>query len=158
MLSGFWHGAGWTFIIWGFLHGIYVLIYDGFKKLAGPLKVSAILSWMLTAVAIGFAWIFFRASSVDDALLVIRKGFDFHGLTIDSLTQVTTPSVQYGDFTMLFIFLVTAYMFAIEKYSNPVLTNLNNHKIADVSIFTSTILLIIFYGVFHKTSFIYFQF
>ena len=92
ILSGFWHGAGWTFIIWGFLHGLYVLIYDGFRKLSGSNKGFTILSWVLTAIAIGFAWIFFRASSVADAILVIKKGFEVQGMTFNSLTQVITPS------------------------------------------------------------------
>lgn len=158
ILSGLWHGAGWTFLIWGFLHGLYVLIYDGFKRVIGSTKRHRVLSWVITAVAICFAWIFFRAPSLADALLVIQKASDLNGFTIDSINQVTTVSVQYGHFTMLFILLVTIYMFGIEKYSNPVLTNLNNRKVADIFIFTTSLLLIIFYGVFHKTSFIYFQF
>lgn len=158
ILSGLWHGAGWTFLIWGFLHGLYVLIYDRFKRVIGSTKRHRVLSWVITAVAICFAWIFFRAPSLADALLVIQKASDLNGFTIDSINQVTTVSVQYGHFTMLFILLVTIYMFGIEKYSNPVLTNLNNRKVADIFIFTTSLLLIIFYGVFHKTSFIYFQF
>ena len=158
ILSGLWHGAGWTFLIWGFLHGLYVLIYDRFKRVIGSTKRYRVLSWAITAVAICFAWIFFRAPSLADALLVIQKASDLNGFTIDSINQVTTVSVQYGHFTMLFILLVTIYMFGIEKYSNPVLTNLNNRKVADIFIFTTSLLLIIFYGVFHKTSFIYFQF
>jgi len=157
-LSGFWHGAGWTFIIWGFLHGLYVLLYDAFKKITGQFRVWRLLAWLLTFLAVSFALIFFRAPSLTDAITVIRKACDFESFDYQSLTAVNTPSIQYGNFTLLLILFTVLYMFIIEKFCNPILTDLNNRKLLDIFVFTSSILLIIFYGVFHKTSFIYFQF
>lgn len=158
ILSGFWHGAGWTFLIWGALHGTYTWIYDRINKLTGKLKIHSVIGWLLTGLCVGFAWIFFRAGSLQNAVDVIQKSIDMNGITLQSLTAVKTRSVQFGNFTLFFISLTVLYMFITEKFTDPLLTRLNNKRIADILFFTINILAIIFYGVFHKTSFIYFQF
>ncbi|MGC4036756.1 MAG: MBOAT family O-acyltransferase [Chitinophagaceae bacterium] len=158
ILSGFWHGAGWNFMLWGVLHGIYMLIYvfyvDNFKKT----KIPVFVSYLLTMIAISFAWIFFRSSNLKNAISIIRKSFSFDQFSFQDLASLSTPTFQYGSFSMALIFTCSVLMFGVEKYTTPLLTNLNRNKIADVLLFTIIVLLIIFYGVFHKTSFIYFQF
>lgn len=83
LISGLWHGANWTFVIWGGLHGTYLIVAiftqrfrDGLKNLLGISKVK----WLDSAIKIvcvfilaDFAWIFFRANSVTDAFLVIER-------------------------------------------------------------------------------------
>jgi D-alanyl-lipoteichoic acid acyltransferase DltB (MBOAT superfamily) len=68
VLSGLWHGANYTFIIWGAMHGVFYLI-----ERFSPLKVNN--SWLkrsLTFFAVAFAWIFFRAKNFDEAGNVIQ--------------------------------------------------------------------------------------
>lgn len=82
LLSGLWHGASWGFIIWGLLHGIYLSIDAWYrpyrKKLYQRLKLersrlAKIWQFVLTFGLVSFSWIFFRASSVQDAFLIVQK-------------------------------------------------------------------------------------
>jgi hypothetical protein len=107
---------------------------------------------------VGFAWIFFRAANLDDAWIMVSGSTHITSLDTEKLLNVKTDSILFGRVTLLFIALSLSYMFITEKMTNAVLTNLNTRKITDILIFTMTLLLIIFFGVFHRTSFIYFQF
>jgi D-alanyl-lipoteichoic acid acyltransferase DltB (MBOAT superfamily) len=87
LVSGLWHGANWTFIIWGALHGSYYLIeYIGtlFMKKAGIAHWRE-TSWFtlvkipMVFVLVSFAWIFFRANSVSDAFYMINQMTSFSG-------------------------------------------------------------------------------
>jgi D-alanyl-lipoteichoic acid acyltransferase DltB (MBOAT superfamily) len=158
IISGFWHGAGWTFVCWGFLHGIYVLIYDGLSKIRARIRVPTVIAWLLTGLCVGFAWIFFRAPGMTEAFVMIERSTDLTAVNFENLVTVKTPSIQYGRISLLFIAASLLYMFLIEKYTNPILTNLNRKNFTDITVFVSTLLLVIFFGVFHRTSFIYFQF
>lgn len=85
LVSGLWHGAAWTFVIWGFLHGIYQVIGIATRpakdSLWNALKVNrGALSWKLGKIAVtyllaNFAWIFFRASSLTQAVDIVRSIF-----------------------------------------------------------------------------------
>ncbi len=66
LLGGLWHGAGWTFIWWGGLHGFYLVVNQAWRKLRIPLP--KIVAWMITFLAVVFGWVLFRASSISDAL------------------------------------------------------------------------------------------
>ena len=68
LIGGLWHGAGWTFILWGGLHGLYLCINHGWQKLG--LRMPAPLAWLLTFVAVVFAWVLFRAESMTAALSI----------------------------------------------------------------------------------------
>lgn len=76
LLGGLWHGAAWTFVAWGVLHGAYLCINHAFNALvpsvptllAGPVRVAGIV---LTFLAVVIAWVFFRAESVASALRVL---------------------------------------------------------------------------------------
>lgn len=70
-VSGFWHGAGWTFVIWGTLHGLAIIINRIYKDL--NLKMHSALGWILTMGFVHFAWVFFRAQSVGDAVFLIKR-------------------------------------------------------------------------------------
>ena len=80
LLGGLWHGAGWTFVVWGGLHGTYLVVNHGWRALrragAGgpppPTWWGTALSRTLTFVAVVVAWVFFRAASVDAALGMLR--------------------------------------------------------------------------------------
>ena len=141
-----------------FLHGMYMLIYDGFKALLPNLSIFKPLAWLITALSVSFAWIFFRSESLQDAILISQKFLAPGSFSPGSLTAIHTPSIQYGNFSMLFILISTLFMFTIEKITNPLLTDLNSRRLTDLFIFVISVLAIIFYGVFHRTSFIYFQF
>ncbi len=84
-VSGLWHGASWTFVIWGVLHGVYQIVGALTKKprerIYAALKIKtesplfALWQRFWTFVLVCFSWIFFRANSFSDALLLIKKLF-----------------------------------------------------------------------------------
>ncbi len=77
-IGGIWHGAGWTFMIWGALHGTAMMIYHLWKKLGFQLHKT--LSWFITLNFINLTWIFFRADSVTSARTFIIKLVDLRWL------------------------------------------------------------------------------
>lgn len=77
LLGGMWHGANWTFVAWGALHGSYLILNHAWRSL-GPAWVREhqwwpMLAGVLTFVAVVVAWVFFRANSLADALLMLRQ-------------------------------------------------------------------------------------
>ena len=157
-VSGFWHGAGWTFIIWGILHGSYLIIYDFLATVTKKIRIPNVLGWLFTGLAVGFAWIFFRAASLDNAFAIIRQSINVNNISWSSISGLKTINSQYGNLTMLFTFACIGYMLIAEKFTKPVLLNLNEKKITDTVFFSINLLAIIFFGMFTKTNFIYFQF
>ncbi|BBG65170.1 probable poly(beta-D-mannuronate) O-acetylase [Hydrogenimonas sp.] len=72
-LAGIWHGAGWTFIFWGTLHGLALIIHRIWSAFA--IRMPTVLAWFLTFNFVNIAWIFFRAKDFDDALKVLNGMF-----------------------------------------------------------------------------------
>ncbi len=70
-----WHGAGPAFIIWGALHGIYNLLNDVFKKYRLDFLITGPIGIILTFSAATFAWIFFRAGTLESAFSIIKGMF-----------------------------------------------------------------------------------
>lgn len=71
LVSGIWHGANLTFLVWGALHGLYQVLYRFFRNHC-RIRIPKIIGVMITFTAVGFAWIFFRANSLYDAFYMIR--------------------------------------------------------------------------------------
>ena len=74
-LSGFWHGAGWNFIIWGLLHGLFVIIALLFIKKEKP--ANTLLGIMVTNILVAYTFVFFRTESVGKAIKIIGESFHF---------------------------------------------------------------------------------
>jgi len=75
LVSGLWHGANWTFIVWGALHGIFYFIARGWTILFPFIAIKKWLKVLITFHSVAFAWIFFRASSLHDACIIISRIF-----------------------------------------------------------------------------------
>ena len=85
LISGLWHGASWTFVIWGALHGAYLIIEQVLKpirqKFAQMIKLDKIpkihrfIQISITCTLVCFAWIFFRANSISDAMYIVKNLF-----------------------------------------------------------------------------------
>ncbi len=80
VLGGLWHGASWSFVLWGALHGTYLMINHGFRawctkagwaEALDRSRVFSLVAWALTMAAVIAAWVFFRAHSHDGALRVL---------------------------------------------------------------------------------------
>jgi D-alanyl-lipoteichoic acid acyltransferase DltB (MBOAT superfamily) len=80
-LGGLWHGAGWNFLIWGTVHGLYLVLNVMVNDLLRQLKLSAMSEfplirlsrWVLTFVLVNYAWLYFRSESFEDTLTIHHK-------------------------------------------------------------------------------------
>ncbi|MFA6138649.1 MAG: MBOAT family protein [Sulfurimonas sp.] len=73
IIGGIWHGAGWTFVFWGFLHGIALVVHRFWSRF--NFAMPKILAWFITFNFVNIAWIFFRAKEWEDALKVLNGMF-----------------------------------------------------------------------------------
>jgi D-alanyl-lipoteichoic acid acyltransferase DltB (MBOAT superfamily) len=73
LLGGIWHGAGWTFVVWGALHGTALVIHRIWHELG--LRLPKLLGWFVTFMFINITWVFFRATNFDDAIKVLKGMF-----------------------------------------------------------------------------------
>ncbi|WP_066152011.1 MBOAT family O-acyltransferase [Aliarcobacter cryaerophilus] len=80
LIGGLWHGAGWTFIIWGALHGIALAIHRFWQSLG--FKMNKILAWFITFNFINITWIFFRAKDFDSAIKVLGSMFSLDNVVL----------------------------------------------------------------------------
>lgn len=86
LLGGLWHGAGWTFVVWGALHGSYLMINHGWRAICArlgfgderPLLPRA-LAWLLTFLAVVLGWVLFRAASLEAAGSMLASMIGLHG-------------------------------------------------------------------------------
>ncbi len=110
LLSGLWHGANWTFIIWGGIHGLFLIIEKYVLK-ATKKKNYLLKSWLsiiYTFIIVCFAWIFFRSNNVDEAFYIINHLFS----DMSSWSNFTDMSLKFrgmgltiSDLTSTLIFL-----------------------------------------------------
>lgn len=89
LLGGLWHGAGWTFVIWGGLHGIFLVVHRAWSAISFgafgdrvPSAVGRLASWAITFVAVVIAWVFFRAPDVGTALSVLEGMSGLRGVVL----------------------------------------------------------------------------
>lgn len=71
VVSGIWHGAGWTFILWGFIHGIASVLYRIARNIW--VKIPRLLCWMMTFLFVDLTWILFRSESLNSAFTLLYK-------------------------------------------------------------------------------------
>jgi len=87
LLGGLWHGAGWTFVLWGGLHGVYLVInhlWHAMRRLLGhdpdrSTRTGRFFSTLLTFLAVVVAWVLFRAENMDAANYMLIRMFSLHG-------------------------------------------------------------------------------
>ncbi len=103
LIGGLWHGAAWTFVFWGFLHGLALVVHRAWKKL--NLHMPKILAWFITFNFINVAWVFFRAHHWSDAIKVLKAMLGLNGVILPEslaggLGFLTRYNVSFGGFVM----------------------------------------------------------
>jgi len=162
VLSGFWHGANWTFVIWGAIHAILIVGYMLFRSYFK--KRNAKSSWFTDLAAILFtfclvciSWVFFRAASLAEATYILSEIFTSR--LHDFKTVVGNIGELKFGMTSMFISVVMIAMLLLNDYfQNVQQTSWNKKPYKDVLYHGVVLFCIIAFGVFQKTSFIYFQF
>ena len=90
LLGGLWHGAGWTFIFWGGLHGIYLVINHLYRSVRKSLGHNLNndgwllrgMGWLATFIGVVISWVFFRANNFATAISILKSMFGFNGIEL----------------------------------------------------------------------------
>ena len=161
LVSGLWHGASWTYVIWGAINGFYLIFALLTKNIRNRIShylltdrityLRHFSSVALTFIFCCFAWIFFRAASIDDALLISFKIFSFNG------------PIYFGEWQQFFYaFLAIIILIIIEArlefFSPGQFPFKSKHWLVEQLQYSFLIVMILLTGVFDGSQFIYFQF
>lgn len=108
-ISGIWHGAGWTFIIWGVLHGIGVSIHRIWSKRG--IKMPGFLAMFITFFFINILWVIFRADNMSRAWLIIKSMFDNTNFYLSKDYTSSLPSLFPNKVNMIIFFIALLLAF-----------------------------------------------
>jgi D-alanyl-lipoteichoic acid acyltransferase DltB (MBOAT superfamily) len=161
LVSGLWHGANWTYIIWGALNGFYLIFAiitkkyrDRLNKISGIERVrwlnhtfQILISFVLTC----FAWIFFRANNVSDAFHIVKQISKFDG-------PVFYDSISVISFTVLSVLMLLFVEIKMEYFKGKFSFFNNNNVCVRYISYATLIIILLMMGVFDGGQFIYFQF
>lgn len=162
LVSGLWHGANWTFVIWGAIHGVLQVVekalgLDPKGKLNATLQTSRTVQTIVipirivvTFLSVSFAWIFFRMPTVADAWGVIAKIFT----GVSGMMQ----EVQYKPVMALIFLMLIGSEFSAEFLGGKFNLFTNKYTVVRWFAYIFTFALIILYGVLDASSFIYVSF
>ncbi|MDQ7044246.1 MAG: MBOAT family protein [Sulfurimonas sp.] len=168
ILGGIWHGAGWTFMFWGFLHGVALVINRAWSKLG--FKLWTWLAWLITFNFVNIAWVFFRAKEWDDAVKVLGSMFSLDNIVFPAqLANKLAFLSNYGvEFTGGWLMSISAnastvawlllgfILVLIFKNSNQKLKIFKATKLT--AIFVAILFFYIFITMDVETEFLYFNF
>jgi len=150
LISGLWHGANWTFVFWGALNGFYLIL----EAIVFKRRRDGIFNIVFTFILINFAWIFFRANSITEALYIIKKiGTSPGKLYIGSGDDITASI-----YAVLAIAIVLSVEIKKEFFNSLWSVSQNKVELIRLTGYAVIIYLIIYLGVFGDSQFIYFQF
>ncbi|MFC2149401.1 MBOAT family O-acyltransferase, partial [Candidatus Auribacterota bacterium] len=174
LISGIWHGANWTFIIWGALHGFYVVLEHiikgawekcfGSAKFPIPSGVKKYLQVILTFTLVTFAWIFFRANSISDAFYIVGHLFTGLGslLSYGAIkADLLGKGLGFGEYDLIIAIVSIAFMeyvHIIQRHESI------RHMLRDKpiyirwSIYYALVMWILLFGEYGTNTFIYYQF
>ncbi len=167
-LSGLWHGANWTYVFWGILHGIYYLA--GRATLSARNAIAEILGadrmprlrrfgqTICTFSLVTVAWVFFRARSVTDALYVLAH---FNPIGKFYVSEFDVFHVGLGKSDFLIALVMIAVTFVVDwllLHESPAADRIWNVRPLRWSLYYACLYSIVFFGVFEHLEFIYFRF
>ncbi len=153
LISGIWHGAGWTFVIWGLLHGIALVIHDIWNKLG--FQMNTLFAWLVTFNFLNITRVFFRADNISDALQILKTMF-FGAIVLpiqlESMLRFLSPyGVSFGDYLLhlhtdksaLIALLFSFILILLFKNSYQMMEEMLPNK---KNLFFTALLLVISYG------------
>ncbi len=171
LVSGLWHGASWGFVLWGALHGLYLLIGRISKPakdaLLNKLKIKREWKWVgfisgfITFALVCFAWILFRANSMREAMVVIKSLFTFNEYILSISKTLSLMNLSLNDLAFIVVSVIILLAVQIIQSKFSIREYMENRQwpvrwIVYLSLIFG-IILFGYYGV-GDSSFIYFQF
>ncbi len=172
-VSGLWHGANWTYVVWGLLHGTYQIAGEITTPLRNKIKTicsvkdTGMFVWLSRLFTFGlvtFAWIFFKAPSLTDAVEFIKGiGTNFEAYRIMDLAQWGTLGITMMEMLFLLTFILCLFVVSILHGRESVTEQLERQNpLERWIIYMALVWAIIMFGVYGmdyvQTQFIYFQF
>lgn len=166
LISGLWHGAAWTFVIWGALHAFYMVISVSTEKHRAKIAkkiglnkiptIHNLIRILITFNLVAFGWIFFRANSLSDAVYIITHLFS--NLNLDFITNAAILGGRINFLIVLICILIMEIVHYMQEKTGirPLFYRINPYLRAIIYILV--MLIILLFGVFTSTKFIYFQF
>jgi D-alanyl-lipoteichoic acid acyltransferase DltB (MBOAT superfamily) len=164
IVSGLWHGANWTFLAWGALHGVYLVssvIAKGrasscARREAATGACAEAANILLVFLLVMIGWVFFRANSIGNACYILSHGLSLRGFQWPILFSLGLPRFEVGlAVGMIAVLLITDGLI----WKKPAaFINFWNKTWFRWSCYAAGVYSIIFFGVFGKVQFIYFQF
>lgn len=167
LISGLWHGANWTFIIWGALHGFYLVFAIVTENVRKKINIVFLfdkipfLSVLTTFFLVAVGWVFFRANNVSDAFYIISHLFADKAniFNISSIKSIFHLGLSvYGIFIAIGSILFMMLIHYIERKEGVWQILRTKPVYIRWSLYYLFVFIIIVFGVFEKNQFIYFQF
>ena len=166
LVSGLWHGANWTFLAWGLLHGIYLVSslitrslrarFAAAAGLVGHPAIHAGSQTVTTFALVTLGWIFFRAASLRDAGIVLRRLFVLQGFHVTDLFTLGLPRFEMALAVALIVILMAVEGLIV--YTPRVVMEWWRKPRIRAACYYACVFGIVFFGVFGSLRFIYFQF
>ncbi|HIO97116.1 MAG TPA: MBOAT family protein [Leucothrix sp.] len=163
LIGGMWHGAGWTFIFWGFLHGLALIIHRTWVGLS--ITMPKWIAWFITFNFVNVAWVFFRAKDFEDALKVLKGMFSGNLVLPEMLAGKLSFLQPYGiEFGALngvtpFSILFIVAGFIVVLFTKNTQQQMQTNVVSTSKMLLSAILFTLSVLSFYKVSeFIYFNF
>jgi len=168
ILGGIWHGAGWTFILWGTLHGLALSIYRLWKNFG--FKMNKYIAWFITFNFVNATWVFFRAKEWGDVAKVFKGMVGKNGIMVDKgLHRVVeflnlssyikygklfgTSVSQHGSYKWI---IVATILILVAKNSNQIIDRIKLST--QIAFCMSVISVYAIFNLTHVSEFLYFNF
>lgn len=162
MISGLWHGASWNYVIWGSLHGVYLI----FGQLTGKWQervISTLKQPFLIKIShnfivlflVGIAWVFFRANTTGDSFYILQNLFMSSS---HSITEVINLIGKNEVITIMVAMLIMEGVHWLQRGKDMGVTVESWPKWQQYTAYYVLLIGVVFWGVYNNTQFIYFQF
>ena len=172
MLSGIWHGANWNFLIWGLLHGTYLVFENIFFDKIPAIKnqtnsIAVFFKRVFVFILVCYAWVFFRAQTTTDAFQIIKSSLvgipqqikDIFSNTLNARLHILYVNQSFFNFIIAIFFIMVLSIIhhnqKNKKFDQWLMSKKNTTRWL---IYYFLVISFICFGVFNRTDFIYFQF
>ena len=170
IIGGIWHGAGWTFVFWGFLHGLALVIHRAWSKLG--IKLWTWLAWLITFNFVNISWVFFRAKEWDDAIRILKSMFGVNHIYIENIQFINLIKLDPNTIILipvfkgigqldLAIYILIAILSIISLSLKNSVERLNNFKSNKTNLYFGLIaffIAMLFINSIQETEFLYYDF
>jgi len=95
MLGGLWHGAAWNFVLWGMLHGLYIVINHLWRRITS-IKIHPVLGWGITFLMVVIAWVPFRAEDMDTTIRIYQGMLGINGISLPASALPFVKQLSLG--------------------------------------------------------------